>query len=450
MSGKSDSVDDVLARLDTRGVSRRSLLKLIGAGASAAAAGGLLAACGDDGGSSTAGAATSAGTGTGGATLVADGSLAFLVMTNQLQYDVQMDQAAGAVAKQLGYNYASYDGRLDASLQLTQFQQAAARGVKGILLHSPDGSNVEGIAKAADQQGIYLTNVWGTRAWLTPFDVGDHWTLYAQPDEYLVQGKVVQLLIDALGGSGTIVRVSGVPGNSADTIRTAGAAAVLKRNPGVKLAGDLPGRWNPEDSQKAMESLLSRFPDTRGVIAQNDDVATGVIAAIKAAGKKPGEDILVVGADGTDLAAQRIKSGEQLGTTANVPAYAGYLLLARLFDLQNGWRPRVPERMLQWESVILTKDNVDPYLDRYVGDTAAPPFSIDLLSHVKAGDRWDPQFKLYPIDDLDRLWEGNDKPSGWKPPAEFTAAQQSGEFETVAKEYAAAYRADVLGPSPAA
>lgn len=451
MSGRSDAVDDILSRLDTRGVSRRSLLKLIGAGASAAAAGGLLAACGDDGATATGGAtgATSAGA-TTGTTVVADGSLAFLVMTNQLEYDVLLDKAAAGLAEQLGFDYASFDGRLDASLQLTQFQQAAARGVKGILLHSPDGSNVESIARASQQQRIWLANVWNTRAFYTPFDVGEYWTLYAQPDEYMVQGRVTQLLIDALDGKGEIVRVTGVVGSSADTIRSAGANAVLKRNPGVRLVGEQTGRWNPEESQKAMESLLSRFPDTKGVIAQNDDIATGVIAAIRAAGKRPGEDILVVGADGTDLAAERIKSGEQLGTTANVPSYSGYLLLARLYDLQNGWRPRTPERMLQWESVILTRENVEPYLERYVGDPSVAPFSIDLLSHVRAGDRWDPQASLYPISDLDQLWEGNEKPAGWEPPKEFVAAQESGEFDEVRAEYVAAYRADVLGPSPAA
>jgi hypothetical protein len=105
--------------------------------------------------------------------------------------------------------------------------------------------------------------------------------------------------------------------------------------------------------------------------------------------------------------------------------------------------------MLQWESVILGKDNVDPYLARYVGNPGKPPFDVDLLSHVKAGDKWDPQFNLYPIADLDELWTGNKKPGGWQPPAAFAAAQEKGEFDAVKQEYAAAYKHDVLGPSPA-
>lgn len=433
------TVDDILTRLDTTGVDRRSFLRLASAGAALMGAGGLLAACGGKT-NPTPGATTS----------VTDksGRLTFLIMTNQLQYDVQMDEAARISGEKYGFTYASLDGKLDASLQLNQFQQSANQGAKAIIVHSPDGSNIPEITRQGQQKQIFVGNVWGTQAWFTPFDVGDYYTLYAQPDEFLVQGKVTRLLAEKIGGKGKIVRVSGVKGNSADVIRTAGANAALKDYPDVELAAELPGNWNPEDSQKAMASLLSRVPDLKGVIAQNDDEATGVIAALRAGGRKPGEDVFVIGADGTDLAAKRIEDGTQLATTANVPAYGGYLLTARLFDVLNGWKPRVGERMLQWESVILTKENLKPYLARYV-DGKKAPFNAKLLSHVQAGDDWDPQFLLYPVSDLDVLWGGNKKPSGWKPPAAFQKAKDSGELDAIAKEYKAAYRSPVLGPSPA-
>jgi len=437
------NVDDLLTRLDTTGIARRDFLKFASAGVAFAAAGGLLAACGGD-------TSTASSGGGGGAASVTDktGRLTFLIMTNQLQYDVQMDAAAKVAAEQFGFTYASFDGKLEAQTQLNQFQQTANQGAKAVIVHSPDGSNIREITTQAQQQQIHVGNVWGTQAWFTPYDVGDYYTLYAQPDEFLVQGQVVKLLAEQLGGKGRIVRVTGVKGNSADVIRTAGADAVLEDYPDIDLVAELPGNWNPEDSQKAMQSLLSRVPDVQGVIAQNDDEATGVIAALKAGGRKPGEDVFVVGADGTDLAAERIGAGTQLATTANVPAYAGYLLAAHLYDVRNGWKPRVGERMLQWESVILTKDNLQPYLDRYVKGKSAP-FSADLLSHVKSGDKWDPQFKLYPVSDLDVLWGGNKKPAGWKPPEVWQQAKDSGELDAIAKEYEAAYKADVLGPSPA-
>jgi ABC-type sugar transport system substrate-binding protein len=431
-------LDDLLTRLDTHGIGRRDFLKFASVGAALISGGGLLAACGGE---------TTPTPGSAAAVTDKSGRLTFLIMTNQLQYDVQMDAAAKAASAAFGFTYASFDGKLDAQLQLNQFQQTANQKVNAVIVHSPDGSNIREITQQAQRDKIHVGNVWGTLPWLTPFEIGDYYTLYAQPDEFLVQGKVVKVLADKLGGKGKIVRVTGVKGNSADVIRTRGADAVLEDYPDIDLVAELPGNWNPEDSQKAMQSLLSRVPDVQGVIAQNDDEATGVIAALNAGGRKPGEDVFVVGADGTDLAAERIEQGTQLATTANVPAYAGYLLAARLFDVRNGWKPRAGERLLQWESIILTQENLEPYLTRYVnGDK--PPFSAKLLSHVKAKDAWDPQFLLYPVSDLDVLWGGFDKPSGWEEPAAFKQAKDNGELDQIANEYKAAYKADVLGPAP--
>ncbi len=438
------NIDRVMEEADTHGVTRRQVLKLASAASLTVAAGGILAACG--GGSN--GNSSSSAAPSGGSTVIADnsGKLAFLIMTNQLEYDVIMDQASNQVAKDFGFTYTGLNGELDAQLQLQQFNQVAADGTKAVMLHSPDGSNVRQIAETSNQKQIYMANVWGTLPWYTPFDAGDYWTLYGQPDEFLVQGEATRVLAEALGGEGEIVRVTGVQGNTADIIRSAGANAVLEEYPGIQLVGELPGKWNAEDSQKAMETLLSKYPDAKGVIAQNDDEATGVIAAIKAAGKVPGKDILVTGADGTDLAAQRIKSGEQLVTTANVPAYGGYFLVSRLYDVQNGWKPRAGERMMQWKSVILTKDNIDPYLARYV-DSDEAPFNAKLLSHVESPDNWDMQVDMYPMD-LDILWTDIPKPAGYKLPAEYVKAKESGELEAVTKEYKEHYKADILGPVP--
>jgi ribose transport system substrate-binding protein len=421
-------VDKVLEELDTRNVSRRDFLTLVSAGAALVIGGPVLAACGG-----------------GGAVVQSKGKMAFLIMTNQLQYDVQMNDAARAVAEELGFSYSGLNGQLDAQLQLNQFGQVAASGAKAVLVHSPDGSDIRSIMTKAQQQQIYVSNVWGTLPWFTPFDSGDYYTLYGQPDEFKVMGQATKVLLDAMGGKGNIVRVTGVQGNTADIIRSAGADAVLKQYPNVHLLGELPGKWNSEDSQKAMQQLLARYPNIQGCIPQNDDESTGVVAALKATGKKPGVDVLLIGADGTDLAARRIKSGEQLATTANVPGYAGYLLVTRLYDVMHGWKPNDAERMLQWESVILTKDNVDPYIARYVGQPPGKLFNAKLMSHVLHKDDWDPQFLVYPMD-IDVLWTNIPKPSGYQYPAAYTKAKESGLVDKVAAEYKAHYKHGVLDP----
>jgi ribose transport system substrate-binding protein len=196
-----------------------------------------------------------------------------------------------------------------------------------------------------------------------------------------------------------------------------------------------------------MEDLIARHPNIVGVIAQNDDVADGCIAALRAAGIRPGEDVFLNGADGTTGGAEMIKRGQLLATSANVPQYMGALLTTRLYDVLHGWQPRAPERLMNWRSVTMTKDNVDIYLERYVDNGDVPPFDYRRLSKIEHPDDWDPQAEVFPMD-IDLEWGGIAKPEGWDYPKEYVAARESGEADAVRDDYAAHYKIDFFGPSP--
>lgn len=424
-------IDTHMGRLDLHGVSRRQFLAFASASAVASATGLSL------GFPAVALADTS-------------GKMAHLMMTMQMEYTNNANKGALGAAKAFGFDFASFDGQLDSGRQLNQFEEQVTAGTKAVMLHAPDGGSIRRIAQLANENKVWLDNTWGTLAWFTPFEAGDYYTLYAVPEEFAahsaVTTKVCEAVTAAFGG-GSIVGVTGVEGNSTDLIRSRGRDAALKAFPKIKLVGQLPGKWNREDSQKAMEDLISRYPDLKGVVAQNDDIADGCIAALRAAGLKPGIDVFVSGADGTSLGARMIKDGQLVATSANVPQYMGALLTSRLYDVLHGWRPRASERLMNWRSVTMTKDNVDAYLARYVNNGDVPPFAYDLLSKVAHPTDWDPQAELFPMD-IDLEWGGIPKPEGWKYPAEYAKARESGEVEAVRKEYADHYKIDLFAPSP--
>lgn len=424
-------VDAHMGRLDLTGVSRREFLAFASAGAIASATGMSL--------------------GFPGVALAdSHGKMAHLMMTLQMEYTTNADTGAHGAAETLGLDITSLDGQFDSGRQLNQFEQQVTAGAKAVMLHAPDGGSIRRIAQLANENKVWLDNTWGTLAWFTPFEAGDYYTMYAVPEEFSAHGavtaEVCKAVMEAFGG-GSIVGVTGVEGNSTDLIRSRGRDAALKDFPKIQLAGELPGKWNREDSQKAMEDLISRYPDLKGVVAQNDDIADGCIAALRAAGLKPGEDVFVSGADGTSLGAEMIKRGQLTATSANVPQYMGALLTTRLYDVMNGWQPRASERMMSWRSVTMTKDNVDGYLARYVTNGDVAPFDYKRMSKVEHPDDWDPQAELFPLD-VDLEWGGIPKPDGWAYPEEYTKARESGEAETVRKEYADHYKIDFFGPSP--
>ncbi len=54
-----------------------------------------------------------------------------------------------------------------------------------------------------------------------------------------------------------------------------------------------------------MQTLLAAHPDVTAVYAHNDEMAIGAIAALQEAGRKPGEDVIVVSIDGEERGSGR-------------------------------------------------------------------------------------------------------------------------------------------------
>lgn len=428
---KKSVIDTTMEKLDTHGVSRRDFLSIASAGAIAGA--------------------TALNLGIPGVAIAAsNGKMAHLMMTMRMEYTNLAQVGAAGAAKAFGMSITSADGQFDSERQLNQFEQQIASGTQAVMLHAPGGGSIKRIAQLANENKVWLDNTWGTLPWFTPFEAGDYYTMYAVPEEFSAHGAVTEEVCKAVMkkfGGGNLVGVTGVEGNSTDLIRSRGRDAAIAKYPKITLVGELPGKWNREDSQKAMEALISRYPNIVGVIGQNDDVADGCIAALRAAGISPGKDVFVSGADGTSLGAEMIKQGRLLATSANVPQYMGALLTSRLHDVMNGWKPRAAERMMSWRSTTMTADNVEPYLARYVNAGDVAPFDYKKISKVISPDDWDPQAELFPMD-IDLEWGGIDKPAGWKYPAEYVKARENGEADKVRKEYADHYKIDIFGPSP--
>ncbi len=427
----SRSVDTHLARLDTTSVSRRDFLAMTSAGVAATAFAGAA------GLPSVSLAST-------------DGKLAYLAWTSRVEFMIQASRATEAATKQFGFNYTYLDGQIDSQKQLDQAEQQLGAGVNAIILHAPDGSAVRRIAELAGKNNAFFSNVWATMPWLTPFEVGDYYALYAVPEEFTAHRAVTRILLDEVTkrfGGGKIIGVTGVPGFTTDTVRSRGRDAAFAEFPKTQLVDQLPGLFNREDSLNATQDLLTRHSNIVGVVAQNDDVAMGVIAALKAVGLRPGEDVLVVAADGTAEGLLAVKSGQLLATSANSPAYQAGLFSSRLYDVLNGWKPRASERMQNWKSLIVTSENVDGYIKRHVENGDVLPFDYKKMSKVLHPDDWDPQAEVTPLD-IDHEWEGFEKPSGWNYPEPYAAAKKNGEWEAVKQEYADHYKILFEGPSP--
>jgi galactofuranose transport system substrate-binding protein len=66
------------------------------------------------------------------------------------------------------------------------------------------------------------------------------------------------------------------------------------------------GDFSRDKGRQVAETLLQAHPDATAIYAHNDEMALGAIAALLAAGKKPGKDVLVVSIDGEKDGVQAI------------------------------------------------------------------------------------------------------------------------------------------------
>ena len=104
-------------------------------------------------------------------------------------------------------------------------------------------------------------------------------------DQARMIGAPTEWLVEQLRGNGNIVYISGVAGETTDTVRNMTVHRILKKYPGIKLLAETPGDWNPTKANNAVSIFLSTHSNIDAVLAQ-DVMGLGIIQAYKTA-KKP-------------------------------------------------------------------------------------------------------------------------------------------------------------------
>jgi galactofuranose transport system substrate-binding protein len=107
-----------------------------------------------------------------------------------------------------------------------------------------------------------------------------------------------------------IVLLQGTIGSSAQVGRTQGILEGIDADPDFKLLAKQTGEFTQAKGQEVMESFLKAYPGIDVVFAENDNMAFGAIDAIKAVGKQPGKDIIIISFDAVHEAFNRMIAGE--------------------------------------------------------------------------------------------------------------------------------------------
>jgi len=158
-------------------------------------------------------------------------------------------------------------------------------------------------------------------------------------------------------GKKVIGVVNGTAGTSVAIDRRKGLARALKEDSSIVVAGEVDGNFVRDTAQTKFESLYQGHPDIKGVWAANGGTATGVMAALKNAGKQPGKDVMVVAMDLNPENVEAVKRGDLLFDIGGHWLQGGFALVT-MYDFLHGKPVPADQANIKLALLPLTKDKV--------------------------------------------------------------------------------------------
>jgi len=144
-------------------------------------------------------------------------------------------------------------------------------------------------------------------------DVSDD-SLYATliASDFVEEGRMAaNWLVGKTAGNANIVELKGTTGSAPAIDREEGFHEIIDQQPDMQVIKSQTGEFTRAKGKEVMEAFLKAEGDRiDAVYAHNDDMALGAIQAIEEAGRKPGEDIIVVSIDGVRAAFEAMIEGK--------------------------------------------------------------------------------------------------------------------------------------------
>jgi ribose transport system substrate-binding protein len=258
-------------------------------------------------------------------------------------------------AKDYNIDLVVLDGENDADKQASEIETFITQKMDLIMVSAVDATALVGAVKAANKAGIPVENF--DRRVIGGGDmfvyVGSEWTLTG------LQSGMQTVM--AVNGQGNVVIIEGVPASSVTQERSAGFLAATGLYPNIKIIARQTGNYNNADAQKAMEDILQAHP--KGIDAvwfMNDDMFSGGLTAIKAAGRR--NEMKLLSIDGDKRSCEALKNGDLDGEVLLDIYGMGYEPVRAAAQYLNGRRD-FPAWIKLW-TTSLDKNNINQFISQ--------------------------------------------------------------------------------------
>jgi galactofuranose transport system substrate-binding protein len=269
----------------------------------------LVGACSTGGTSNSAGASAAAGGGLPALAKKDKYRVGFAQTESNNPWRLAQTASMKDEAQKKGFELVYTDAAGSAAKQVADVESMIAQKVDAIFLAPREEVPLAEAVLKAKTAGIPVflldRNVDQSRA-----QAGRDYVTFIGSD-FVEEGKrAADWLIKTTGGKAKIIELEGTTGSSPANDRKKGFDDAIKAQTGMQILASQTGDFARDKGRQVMETLLQAHPDVTAVYAHNDEMAIGAIAALEAAGKKPGKDVIVVSIDGEKDALQAIVDGK--------------------------------------------------------------------------------------------------------------------------------------------
>jgi ABC-type sugar transport system substrate-binding protein len=283
------------------------------------------------------------------------GAVAFS-MTNPFWVTVQEGYEDAAAEYGVSVDVVASPDEADEQGQADAMNALLAKDYDAFAISCMTGFNlVESVAKA-NEMGIPVVAVGTTLNPEAAADAGASVAAFVTSD-FEAQGYLgAQYIMEQLGGAGKVAVIEGQAGSDNSEQRKNGAIAGFEENGGEVVAVEA-ADWDRQKAYDIATNILQANPDLEGIMCANDEMALGVVEAMKAAGAK--DQVKVVGIDFIDEAKTSIENGELDGSVVMSPylfGKAGLILALKAVQGQE-----ITEDMFWTPFALVNADNVGEY-----------------------------------------------------------------------------------------
>lgn len=268
---------------------------------------------------------TSCGTAENGASDVEQKPVVALIMKS-LANEFFVNMADGAREHHAGSDNAyellinGLKDESDLTQQVALVEQMIARQVDVIVIAPADSKALIPVLKRAADAGIVVVNIDNKldAGILRDSAIG---IPFVGPDNRAGARLAGEYLATRLSPDDDVGIVGGIPTAFNAQQRSAGFKDAMTAG-GMNVVNEQSGDWAQQKASVVTAAMISEHPSLKAILAANDNMAMGAIAAIRQAGKSG--DILVVGFDNISATHDLLRSGELLAT---VDQYGGQLAI---------------------------------------------------------------------------------------------------------------------------